>query len=92
MLQGECDHQADRILAEFRRKRTVKDKTIRVRETLYGGQGGVSASSANFQDKIEAKELDHVLSEMTLLEARSEMYYKFVRKRITVRDFSLNSI
>ena len=36
------------------------------------------------KSKISPKDLDHVLSEMTLLEARAEMYYKFVRKRVMV--------
>ena len=75
MIQIECDRQADKILQEFRKKKQVKDKATRVKESLYGNvQAG---------QKIGAREIDHVLSEMSLLQARSEMYYKFVRKRIT---------
>lgn len=91
-LQKECDRQTTKILAEFRRRRGVKDKAARVREVMFGGSGGggsassssAGGSSAGGERKITAKDLDHVLSEMTLLEARAEMYYKFVRKRVTV--------
>ena len=30
---------------------------------------------------MEARELDHILEEMAILQARSEMYFKFVRKK-----------
>lgn len=83
VLQEECDRQSERILAEFAQKRALKSKVSRVRDALY------KSSSAGPQDKIEAKELDHVLSEMVLLQARSEMYYKFIRKRVTVSFFSI---
>jgi hypothetical protein len=89
MLQEECDRQTERILTEFRKKRSVRDKTARVREVLYGGGGvgvGVVGPGQQQDRAVAAKDLDHVLSEMTLLAARSEMYYKFVRKRVTVRD------
>ncbi len=80
MLQEECDKQADRILSEFRRKRGVRDKVSRVREAMYG-----SAGTSGAANKIAAKDLDHVLNEMILLQARAEMYNKFVRKRVLVR-------
>ena len=81
MLQTECDKQAERILAEFGKKRDLREKASRVREALYRGSSAAGSNS----DKIAAKDLDHVLSEMILLQSRSEMYYKFVRKRLTVR-------
>lgn len=95
MLQEECDKQADRILAEFRRKRALKEIVSRVREMLYGSSSsGVMSSSLTgslppdntsssmaTSSTLSAKDLDHVLGEMALLQARSEMYFKFVRKR-----------
>ena len=53
---------------------------------------GSGSSSHLDQKKITAKDLDHVLSEMTLLEARAEMYYKFVRKRVTVRMLIISKL
>ena len=40
-----------------------------------------AASMSNSNNKLEARELDHVLEEMALLQARSEMYFKFVKKK-----------
>ena len=87
MLQAECDRQTDKILAEFRKKRGVNEKRKRVKEALYGGglaSGGAGGTSAETTPKVAVKDLDVVLNEMTLLQARSELYYKFVRKRVMV--------
>ena len=87
MLQSECDRQTDKILAEFRKKRGVNEKRNRVKEALYGGgmaSGGAGVNSAEPTQKVAVKNLDVVLNEMTLLQARSELYYKFVRKRVMV--------
>ena len=86
-IQEECDRQTEKVLAEFRKKRSVKDKAVKVREAMYSSSSshhGSGSSSHLDQKRITAKDLDHVLSEMTLLEARAEMYYKFVRKRVAV--------
>ncbi len=94
MLQAECDKQAKKIFELFRKRRGVAEKVERVREALVSSASSMSslASSANLaaaaQQKnkkmVVAKDLDHVLSEMTLLQARAELYYKFIRKRLTV--------
>ncbi len=59
--------------------------------SVQAASSSSSSSSSHQQQKaVVAKDLDHVLSEMVLLQARSEMYYKFVRKRLTVSTgFSL---
>ncbi len=101
MLQEECDRQAGLIVSEFRRKRGLRDKVSRVREAMASSSSvsvslTSSSSSANLaaaasalsaaEQKVAARDLDHVLGEIVLLQARSEMYYKFVRKRLTVRE------
>jgi len=48
--------------------------------TALSGAAGVSQ-----QPRVDIKGLDAVLSELALLQARAEMYYKFVRKRVNVR-------
>ena len=97
MLQKECDVQAHRIFVEFKKIRQIKDKVDRIRDSSYGGGTSSSMSSlssssvsadhtSNLQAgagnlKLEARELHHVLEEMTLLQARSEIYFKFIRKK-----------
>ena len=87
MLQKECDVQAHRIFVEFKKNRQIKDKVDRIRDSSYGTASNVSSSASadtsvsagNY--KLEARELHHVLEEMTLLQARSEIYFKFIRKK-----------
>ncbi len=47
------------------------------------GSGGAGSAAS----KIAAKDMDHVLGEMALLQARTEMYFKFFRKRALVKYF-----
>ena len=89
MIQNECDKQSTRIIDEFRKQRQVNEKVNKIRETLYMKATQVS-SSQNTGSKLEAKDLDHILGELTLLQARSEMYFKFVRKRVAA-DVKISS-
>ena len=82
MIQKECDKQSVKIIEEFKRQRKVSEKVNKVRESLYMKSSQLSNSST-LVNKIEAKDLDHILGESTLLQARSEMYFKFVRKRVS---------
>ena len=88
MLQEQCDAESEKIVAEFRRKRNVKEQRARVRDAMYGNVNAssaalTSASSASLASKVAPKDIDALINEMILLQARAEMYYKFVRKRIT---------
>ena len=47
--------------------------------------GSSSGSASSTAAKIAAKDMDHVLGEMALLQARTEMYFKFFRKRAMVK-------
>ena len=94
-LQDECDKQSLRIFNEFRKSRNVKEKLDKVKDSIYGSGGLSNAASMtgsfnNSDSKLEARELDHVLEEMALLQARSEMYFKFVRKK-AFADIDLNN-
>lgn len=73
-LQKECDLQAKLIIDEFRKHRDFVRKIHIV--TQYMNQKS--------ETKIDPKELDLVLSELTLLNARTELYSRFVKKRVTV--------
>ena len=84
--QDECDKQSVKIFNEFRKKRNVKEKMDKVRDSVYGSSSALSTttsmtgsftSNSSSDSKLEARELDHVLEEMALLQARSEMYFKF---------------
>ena len=81
MIQKECDKQSVTIIEEFKKQRKVSEKVNKVRETLYMKTSQLTSANIS-SNRIEAKDLDHILGEVTLLQARSEMYFKFVRKRV----------
>ena len=88
MIQEECDRQSLKIFSEFKKKRRMSDKAHRIKEFLRSSS---SSSTNKNTEKIPAKDLDHVLGELTLLQARTEMYFKFIRKRVTVNHDVVSS-
>jgi len=74
-LQKECDYESKQIFEEFRKNREFNRKVQLVSSFM----------NQKSDTKINPKELDLVLSEMTLLNARTELYSRFVRRRVMVR-------
>ena len=66
-MQVDCDAQAALVFQEFRKRRGIRDKVARVE----------AAGAA----RATAREVEPVLGEMVLLQARVDMYARFVRKR-----------
>lgn len=73
-FQKECDFQSKQIIDEFRKNRDFNRKVQVVSAFL----------NQKSDTKIDAKEVDSVLNEMTLLNARTELYARFVRRRVMV--------
>nr|CAG4641537.1 EOG090X02VY [Eurycercus lamellatus] len=74
-LQPECDKQANQILSEFRRTRQLDKQIRQVSEAL-------SNSARIPMEKCDPRTLDPVLAEITLLSSRTELYLRFIRRRI----------
>ena len=74
-LQPECDGQGRQILAEFRSNRQL-EKQIRLVKQQQNSNG---------VEKCDARLLDVVLAELTLLSSRLELYFNFLRRRIAVK-------
>jgi len=120
MLQKQCDELADKILAEFRAKRRLKEKCKAVRDAAYApkmttsssamllmaaasspsvpgltssasantlsatsGSSGGGSGSEEGGSVVDAKVLDHILSEISLLLSRADTYFKFIKKRVS---------
>ena len=81
LLQEECDRQASKIFLEFKKKRSVKDKVDKIRDSIYGTSSLEATSNSLTVNKLEARELGHILEEMALLQSRSEMYFRFVKMK-----------
>jgi len=78
-LQKECDSQSSQIIDEFRKHRDFDRKVQMVSSFM----------NSKSETKINPKDLDMVLHELTLLNARTELYARFVRKLVMVLNFTI---
>ncbi|KAI1712112.1 COG4 transport protein [Ditylenchus destructor] len=73
IIQVECDKQTVRLINAFIQKRQLDYKAKLV-------DGYVRSGVAS--EKMDALELDVLLSEITLMHTRSELYWRFLRRRL----------
>nr|CAD7580885.1 unnamed protein product [Timema californicum] len=78
-LQRECDRQTKKVLAEFSKHRQLDHKLQQV-DDYYRGPVGVYGKHP--VDKLDPKELDLFLGELTIMHSRAELYVRFVRRRV----------
>ncbi|XP_069757082.1 conserved oligomeric Golgi complex subunit 4 [Narcine bancroftii] len=78
-LQVECDQQAEKVVDKFIQQRDYHRKFQRVQNSMI---------RSLTVDRIEPRELDPILAEVTLMNARAELYLRFVKRRITA-DFEV---
>lgn len=83
VLQKECDVQMKRILLEWTKTRQI-NKKIQIINDLNRLS---SNSSFSKLDKIDPKDLDILIGEITLMHFRTELYIKFIQRKITVSFF-----
>ncbi|XP_008303929.1 conserved oligomeric Golgi complex subunit 4 [Stegastes partitus] len=78
-LQQECDRQAQKIVDKFIQQRGYHNKFQIVQSSMMKSLPG---------ERIEPRELDPVLAEVTLMNARAELYLRFLRRRM-MADFEV---
>ncbi|XP_069549665.1 conserved oligomeric Golgi complex subunit 4 isoform X1 [Brachyistius frenatus] len=78
-LQQECDQQAQKIVDKFIQQRGYHSKFQIVQNSMMKSVPG---------EGIEPRELDPVLTEVTLMNARAELYLRFLRRRM-MADFEV---
>jgi COG4 transport protein. len=78
-LQRECDRQSKRIVAEFSKCRHLEKIVQQVNE--YMRSSNVYSKQT---DKLDPKELDLLLGELTIMHSRAELYVRFIRRRVMV--------
>ncbi|XP_077374714.1 conserved oligomeric Golgi complex subunit 4 [Festucalex cinctus] len=78
-LQQECDQQTQKIVDKFMQQRGYLGKFQIVQSSMMKSMPG---------ERIEPRELDPVLAEVTLMNARAELYLRFLRRRI-MADFEV---
>lgn len=98
ILQLECDQEVRQCVLEFTKNRQIQRRVAQINEYLKSGGnssstgGGVArkshhrnASSGSSMEKLNPKEIDALINEVTLLHSRAEMYTKFIKRRVMVR-------
>uniref|UniRef100_A0A8C7GVR0 Conserved oligomeric Golgi complex subunit 4 n=1 Tax=Oncorhynchus kisutch TaxID=8019 RepID=A0A8C7GVR0_ONCKI len=78
-LQQECDRQAQKVVDKFIQQRDYHNKFQIVQSSMMKSVP---------TERIEPRSLDPVLLEVTLMNARSELYLRFLRRRM-MADFEV---
>ncbi|KAJ8930476.1 hypothetical protein NQ314_016703 [Rhamnusium bicolor] len=79
ILQKECNVQTKRVILEWTKSRQINRK-IQVITDLSRMS---SSSSFNKLEKVDPKDLDILIGEITLMHFRSELYFRFIQRKIT---------
>ncbi len=89
MLQSACDTQVERAMNSFKSQRQFDSIFRRIQHSLLLTQKTLSITSNNLiqsdlssSDKIDPRELDDFLAEITLINASCELYIRFIRRRL----------
>ncbi len=84
-IQKECDSQALRILDRFKQIRSLTILFRKIQNDQTGmGATGIDKLDSDRQpaDKIDPRDLDELLTEITLISSRSELYKSFLLKSL----------
>ncbi|KAH8410645.1 hypothetical protein KR009_009875 [Drosophila setifemur] len=97
ILQHECDSEVKNLLMEFNKNRQIQYRSKQVNESTQRSTGGGSVASNSIQalghyrkpsggsvDKLNPKEIDAIIAEITVMHARIELYFRFMRRRLQV--------
>ncbi|XP_055299578.1 conserved oligomeric Golgi complex subunit 4 [Sitodiplosis mosellana] len=87
ILQRECDSEVKKTIAEFNKNRHIQRHMQKINDfQKSSGQQGLGhfrKPSGGSVDKLNPKDIDGLLIEITVMHARAELYIKFMRRRIT---------
>ncbi|KAL1490378.1 hypothetical protein ABEB36_013087 [Hypothenemus hampei] len=78
ILQKECDTQVKRIIMEWSKTRQIQKKIQQINEMSRM----TSSGSFNKLEKIDPKDLDILIGEISLMHYRCELYIKFIERKI----------
>ncbi|EDW13343.2 conserved oligomeric Golgi complex subunit 4 [Drosophila mojavensis] len=94
ILQRECDLEVKNLLLEFNKNRQIQ---YRIKQVNDSSQRPNSSSMANSSmqslghyrkpsggsiDKLNPKDIDAIIAEITVMHSRIELYFRFMRRRL----------
>ncbi|KAM3719614.1 Conserved oligomeric Golgi complex subunit [Dirofilaria immitis] len=83
ILQKACDKEAERIIDAFIKNRQFDNKAKMIEKITRN-------SSKDVLDKIDALELDVLLSEVTLMHTRTHLYWRYLNRRLNVANTKID--
>jgi len=101
ILQKECDIEVKNLLLEFNKNRQIQYRIRQVNESALRQNGASVASnsipslghyrkpSGGSIDKLNPKDIDSIIAEITVMHSRIELYFRFMRRRLQVSQFFL---
>ncbi|SPP81705.1 conserved oligomeric Golgi complex subunit 4 [Drosophila guanche] len=96
ILQEECDAEAKNLLLEFNKNRQIVYRSKQVYECTQRSSNGTTSSnsipslghyrkpSGGSIDKLNPKEIDAIIAEITVMHSRVELYFRFMRRRMQI--------
>lgn len=96
ILQQECDAEVNNLIMEFKRNRQIQRRIQQINENQKG-LGNVNAQGhfrkpsggGGSVDKLNPKDIDTLIAEITVMHSRAELYFRFVRRRVMVSFLKL---
>lgn len=93
ILQHQCDTDVKKLLDEFVKVRKIDLRKQKVNETRSRSSGGSSSAgstplghyrmnSGGSIDKLNPKDVDGTIIEITVMHSRVELYFRFMKRRV----------
>ncbi|XP_053675501.1 conserved oligomeric Golgi complex subunit 4 [Anopheles nili] len=89
ILQRECDDEVTKCVQEFNRNRQTGRRVAQINDYIKnaGNSSAIGhyrkASGGGSIDKLNAKDIDSLIGEITIMHSRAELYVKFIKRRCT---------
>ncbi|XP_060645090.1 conserved oligomeric Golgi complex subunit 4 [Drosophila nasuta] len=94
ILQKECDIEVKNLLLEFNKNRQIQYRIRQVNESALRQNSATSAGnsipslghyrkpSGGSIDKLNPKDIDSIIAEITVMHSRIELFFRFMRRRL----------
>lgn len=88
ILQIECDDEARKMVQEFYKSRQINRKINQINDYIRNQTTASTSTMGHLRnkssmDKLNAKNIDSLIAELTIMHSRAELYVRFIRRRIT---------
>uniref|UniRef100_A0A182P685 Conserved oligomeric Golgi complex subunit 4 n=1 Tax=Anopheles epiroticus TaxID=199890 RepID=A0A182P685_9DIPT len=89
ILQRECDDEVTKCVQEFNRNRQTGRRIAQINDYIKNAGSGStmghyrkpSGGGGGSIDKLNAKDIDSLIGEITIMHSRAELYVKFIKRR-----------